>query len=222
MRLDALAARSVEQGSDALVFASGIPGTVGGAVCGNAGAFGCRISDVLVEVRLLDEQDTDCWCSAEQLGFGYRRSRLQRGTAVVLEARFRCAVAAGPDAASRRRGEILRLRRDKHPDWRTLPCAGSVFRNLEQAEGARRIAAGKLLEQAGAAGMHHGGVRVYEKHANIIVRDRADASAQDVHDLALRMYQAVRRMHRVSLVPEIHFLGAFEHTPDTVKWIKKE
>jgi UDP-N-acetylmuramate dehydrogenase len=116
-----------------------------------------------------------------------------------------------PDAGAmqRERARILELRRTKHPDWRTMPCAGSVFRNVEPTSAAeRRQAAGWFLEQAGAGLFQVGGARLFEKHANIIVADPG-ATARDVFELSEKMAAAVRERFGFELEREIRLLGAF-------------
>ena len=216
--LDDLVAATVESGLDGLVACSGIPGTVGGAVVGNAGAWGKQIGDVLAAAELLGPGGTRRWARAEELGFAYRDSRLKRSGDIVLTVEFR--LPPGDRSILRaRRDEILALRRDKHPDPATEPCIGSVFRNIEPSSAAgRRRAAGWFLEQAGAKALRVGGARIYEKHANIIVAGPG-CTAQDVHDLSLRMRAAVRERFGMELRREVRFLGKFtgpEEGPDSV------
>lgn len=206
--IDDLARLSIERGAGDLSFCSGIPGTVGGAIAGNAGAFGRQIGDVVESVHLLERDGTRREVSSNELGFGYRSSILKQTGAVVLEAQL----ALRPEDIPTMRAErerILELRRAKHPDWKTLPCAGSVFRNVEPTSAAeRRQAAGWFLEEAGAKSMRVGGARLFEKHANIIVADPA-ATAQDVYDLSEKMVAAVRTRFGFELVREIQLLGPF-------------
>ena len=107
------------------------------------------------------------------------------------------------------RERITELRRTKHPDWRTMPCAGSVFRNIEPTSAAeRRQAAGWFLEEAGAKNFRVGGARLFEKHANIIIAD-ADATARDVFDLTKMMVAAVQEKFGFKLEREVTLLGDF-------------
>lgn len=207
--LDDLAAYTAREGLAGLMCCTGIPGTVGGAVVGNAGAWGRQIGDVLESAILILPDGELTEATAGDLGFGYRRSRLQTAAAWVGGARFRLT-AAGPDALLQEREEIMRKRAERHPDWRTLPCIGSIFRNIEPSSSAeRRQAAGWFLEQAGAKEMRVGGARVFEKHANIIVKDEA-CTAQNVRDLMVRMQQAVREKFAMNLVREVRLLGRFD------------
>ncbi|MFH0908666.1 MAG: UDP-N-acetylmuramate dehydrogenase [bacterium] len=204
--LDDLAAFAVEQGLDGLVYCTGIPGTVGGAIAGNAGAFGEQIGDRLVSVDLLDRTGAQRTVKPDELGFAYRRSRLQETGEVVVAARFRFE-PVDRDALSGRRREILNIRAAKHPDWRTTRTAGSFFKNIERTSKAEhRQAAGWFLEQAGAKDLRVGGARVYEKHANIIVADLG-CTASDVLALSEMMAQAVRTKFGFDLQREVRLLG---------------
>lgn len=206
--LEDLVAYTVRHGLDGLVYASGIPGTVGGAIAGNAGAFGRQIGDRIEFVQLLDRRGRRRRADARELGFRYRASRLQETGDVVVSARLRLEPG---DAAElqRRRAENLEHRRAKHPDWRTQATAGSFFKNVEPTSAAgRRQAAGWFLDQAGAKAMRVGGARVFEKHANIIVVD-AGCTARDVLELSRRMAAAVKETFGLELVPEVRVLGRF-------------
>ena len=209
MDLDRAVLQSIEAGRDGLVACSGIPGTVGGAIVGNAGAWGEQISDRLLEVERLRRDGSRDWVAREGLGFRYRHSRLKESGELVLRGRF--ALPPGdPETMMLRRHEILALRAKKHPNLDTHPCIGSFFRNLEPSSAAeRRQAAGWFLEQAGAKSLKVGGARPFEKHANIIVKG-AGCLAQDVHDLHELMKQAVEKRFGIKLVREIRFLGEFK------------
>lgn len=206
--LDDLAAFLAGRGWDGLGFASGIPGTVGGAVAGNAGAFGVQIGDAVLEAQLVAPDGALRWVSAARLGFAYRASGLAASGELVAAVRLQ-VVPGDPAALARRREEILELRRRKHPDWRTLPTAGSFFKNIAPTSAAgRRQAAGWFLEEAGAKAMRVGGARVFEQHANIIVAEPG-CTAADVDALARRMADAVREKFGLVLEPEVRRLGRF-------------
>ena len=207
--LDDLIAWTVEEGLDGLVYASGIPGTVGGAVAGNAGAFGRQIGDVIETAVILDPAGQTQIVPAGELGFAYRRSRLQATGEIVAAVRLH--LPPGDRAALRhQRAEFLDIRRHKHPDWRVLPTAGSFFKNVAPTSAAgRRQAAGWFLEQAGAQALRVRGARPFEKHANIVVRD-GECAAQDVLNLARQMAAAVQRKFGLALEREVRLLGHFE------------
>ncbi len=204
--LDALSRFAAEEGLEGLEFGSGIPGTVGGGVCGNAGAFGLQLGDVLERVEVLTREGEKKILPRAALEFAYRQSSLQQTGDVVVRAWFR--VRAGDRAALKaKREETLAARREKHPDWRVQPTAGSFFKNLPaEAEGGRRQSAGIFLEKAGAKAMREGGAYVFEKHANIVIAGPG-ATARDVAKLAARMAGAVKERFGLVLEPEVRFWG---------------
>ncbi len=206
--LDDLARLTIQHGVGDLSFCSGIPGTVGGAIAGNAGAFGRQIGDVVESVQLLDGSGQTHEVAGAELGFEYRSSILRQTGAIILGAVLRLQPEE-TQAMEKERGRIMELRRTKHPDWRTMPCAGSVFRNIEPTSAAeRRQAAGWFLEEAGAKDFRVGAAHLFEKHANIIIADTG-ASARDVFDLAEKMVAAVQEKFGFELKREIKLLGNF-------------
>lgn len=214
MDLDALALWAVEEGLDGLLFATGIPGTVGGAVSGNAGAYGEQIADRIVTLSLYHPRRGPREVPRDAVRFGYRCSSLAKEGDVLEAVRLRL----WRGDRSRLRSERERLlvwRRERHPDWRALPTAGSFFRNIEPSSAAgRRKSAGWFLERAGAKALRVGGAGVFEKHANIIVKRSSDCRSEDVLELARRMAAAVRETFGFSLRREVRLWGAFEHAPD--------
>ena len=197
---DALIRRTLEAGLTGLEFASGIPGSIGGAIVGNAGCFGHEICEFLVRARVLEPDGRILDLEPDALEFAYRRSGLQRRDALLLEATFRLE-RGDLQAAATVRDRNLALRREKHPV--DLPTAGSYFKNLPPLEpGGRRRAAGRLLEAVGAIGLRRGDAAVYEKHANIIV-NMGQATASDVLALAAEMQRRVREEFGVDLAPEV-------------------
>ena len=204
--LDAVAEFATETGQGGLGFASGIPGTVGGGLCGNAGAFGRQLGDVLDRVEILTRAGELRQLPRAALEFAYRASSLPK-MGVVVRAWFRTAAGDRAKLRAEREG-ILALRREKHPDWRTDPTAGSFFKNLPPAQpGELRRAAGKYLEQAGAKDLRAGAAYVFPKHANIVIAGPG-ATARDVATLAGRMAAAVREKFGFELEPEVRFWGA--------------
>ncbi|NPU83286.1 MAG: UDP-N-acetylmuramate dehydrogenase [Syntrophaceae bacterium] len=190
----ALAAREALTG---LEFGAGIPGSVGGAVRMNAGAFGREMKDVVESVRLLDESGRFREAAGADLPFAYRNLDLPPGS-VITGARFR--LEEGNGAAVRRKiAEIMALRRQKHPlEHRS---AGSVFKN------PRGIPAGRLIEEAGLKGTRIGDAQVSEKHGNFIV-NLGKARAGDVLALIDLVRERVREKTGVILETEVRIVGS--------------
>lgn len=206
--LDDLARLTIEQGVGDVSFCSGIPGTVGGAIVGNAGAFGRQIGDAVKSVRVMEVDGSIHEISGNELGFEYRSSALKTTGGIVLDAVLNLALF-DIETMRQERERIMELRRSKHPDWRATPCAGSVFRNIEPTSAAeRRQAAGWFLEEAGAKELRVGGARLFEKHANIIIAEPT-ATASDVFQLSEKMIAAVQTRFGFELVREIKLLGEF-------------
>lgn len=205
--LDELSRVAAEAGWSGLGFAAGIPGTVGGGVCGNAGAFGVQLGDVLERVEVLTAAGEKALYSHAALEFGYRCSALQRMGCVATRIWFRTE-RGDPVQLIEERENILAMRREKHPDWRLHSTAGSFFKNLPpEKPGAQRRAVGQYLESAGAKAMREGGAYVFEKHANIVIAG-AGATARNVAGLTTRMAAAVRNVFGYVLEPEVRFWGA--------------
>lgn len=188
--LDEVARWSVEEGGGEFAWASGIPGTVGGAVAGNAGAFGMQTGDWTEEVEVVFPDGSVRWVRGEEMGFAYRWSRLAGGgNGIAARVRFRAGSGGDRGAARARRDEILAMRREKHPSIGAGRdgTAGSFFKNLPPLEeGGRRRAIGAELEAIGAKGERCGGAYVWGKHANILMAGPG-ATAADVDGLARRL-----------------------------------
>jgi UDP-N-acetylmuramate dehydrogenase len=199
-----------------LEFATGVPGTVGGAIYGNAGCYGRDIGSHVIEcTQVTPDGATTETRPAAWYEFGYRDSRLKREPRVLLSCRLQLAPGER-DAIQREMDEKLEIRRVKHPQWRTEPTAGSYFKNLpadwqipggKHSPGTRRVAAGQLLEECGCRGLRVGDALVFPKHANIIV-NAGRATAADVLALAEIMKSRVRARFGVTLEEEVMFLGA--------------
>ena len=207
--LDDLAKFAIEEGREGLNTCHGIPGTVGGAVVGNAGAFGKQVGDVLKTAILISQQGVKRKVSASELGFTYRNSNLKQTSDIVLSVTF--ALRLGNKKELRKqRDEILKLRHEKHPDLQAYPCAGSFFRNIEPTSKAeKRQATGWFLEQAGGKNLRAGGAVIYDKHANIIVKSDG-CRAQDVYELSLKMAQLAKQAFDLNLEREVRFVGKFD------------
>lgn len=206
--LDALANWACESGWAGLEAFSGIPGTVGGAVVGNAGAWGVQMEHVLDRVFGWDGEGSPREWSVPECGFQYRDSLLKHNGAWVGEVSLRLR-REDPAKLIAERQRILTLRAQRHPDWKTTPCIGSFFKNLEPTSAAeRRMAAGWFLETAGAKGMEMGGAAVFPGHANILIKARPDCQAADVAALARALRDKVREVHGIELTREVRYLGA--------------
>ncbi len=201
--LDLLAEYYAHHGYTGLEFAHGIPGTIGGAVSGNAGAFGQDISQCVAGVTVINPDGKDQQLPHDALGFSYRSSRFKSSPDVIVSVTLHYGDGdAGWLAQERER--VRAVRHDKHPDYRTTPCAGSFFKNIISPDGTR-TAAGKLLDEAGCKALRVGGASVFPKHANIIIND-GQATAQDVRALADSMAQRVYERFGVDLTPEVRFV----------------
>jgi UDP-N-acetylmuramate dehydrogenase len=190
----AVAARS---GILGLEWMATVPGTVGGAVHGNAGAFGSETKDVLVDAELMDLDGRRWTATNADLGFAYRTSALQRTSTIVLRARFRGKPGDRASAVQRIK-EIANERMAKQP--LAQPNTGSIFRNPPGDH------AGRLIEAAGLKGATEGGAMVSTKHANFIV-NIGDASAQDVRTLIELCQREVKEKFGIDLVPEVEMVG---------------
>ena len=202
--LSALVDRSRVEALTGLEFASGIYGSVGGAVFGNAGAYGKSIADVLTDVEVLTRDGNRVHLSAAQMEFSYRQSGCARNGWTVLA----CEVGLVPGdqkAIGDEIDRIIAIRATKLPA--DLPSAGSYFKNIEDPTAEHgKVPAGKLLEAVGAKSLRVGGAGTYEKHANVII-NLGDATASDVLALAELMKAKVREAYGIELQSEVRFIG---------------
>src|SRR5919201_23431 len=192
-----VAAVAARNGIEGLEWMATVPGTVGGAVHGNAGAFGGETADALVDADLMD-LNGDTWTApVGDLGYAYRTSALQGTPIVCLRARFRGRVGDRATAVKRIK-EMANERVKKQP--LAQPNTGSIFRNPPGDH------AGRLIEAAGLKGRSVGGAVVSEKHANFIV-NTGSATASDVRGLMEVVQQEVMKRFKVKLVPEVELVG---------------
>jgi UDP-N-acetylmuramate dehydrogenase len=203
--LMALVNFSADNSLAGLEFSSGIWGTVGGAIYGNAGAYGGEIKDVLTGVTLVDREGKVKQVAPEYCRFAYRDSYLKITKEVVAD----CTIRLQPGNKQEIRNridEIIAIRKTKHPD----SCsAGSFFKNIpDPTQPYGKLPAGKLLEEIGSKMMSVGGAKVYEKHANIIING-GNATSQDIRDLADILKQKVFDRFGVMLEEEVQHLGQF-------------
>ena len=195
-RLAQVGAAAQRAGLSGLEFAAGIPGTVGGGVAMNAGAYGGELKDCLLWAQVL-LQGRLLRLDREGLEMGYRTSRALREGGVVLAAAF--ALTPGdPQAIARRMGELAALRREKQP--LNLPSAGSTFKRPPGHF------AGALIQQAGLKGLQVGGAQVSEKHAGFVV-NLGGATASDVLRLIEQVKARVWEQCGVALECEVRVVG---------------
>jgi UDP-N-acetylmuramate dehydrogenase len=194
-----------QKGLGGLVSMSGIKGQVGGAVHGNAGAFGTSVADILLEAEIFEPGSEPRWEPNKYFAFSYRNSILKKTKEVVLRAKFRYN-REEPEKLLEKQKEILALRSQRHPE--TDCSAGCFFKNIEKPdEPYGKLAAGFLLEKVGAKQMQIGGARVFEKHANILINSTGSASAADIRKLAEILKKRVKDEYGYNLEEEITFLG---------------
>ena len=206
--LDSLALFTIENETGDLSFCSGIPGTVGGGIAGNAGAFGRQMGDHLISAEILGLDGCVRTAMPDEMDFSYRHSRLKETGEIVLSAIFELPFE-NKENMRRERERIMNFRKESHPDWHDTPCAGSVFRNIEPTSAVeRRKSAGYFLEEAGAKSMQVGDAHIFEKHANMIIGGEG-CTAQNVWDLSEQMKQAVQQKFDMELIREVRFLGKF-------------
>jgi UDP-N-acetylmuramate dehydrogenase len=200
---------TIMHGAAGLEAWAGTPGTVGGAIFGNAHFGGRLIGDLVTEVRLAGADGSMVDATASEMRFGYDRSRLQDTGEVLLWGTFR--VSPGDPAALRAVArESLAYRKRTQP--LESPSAGCIFQN--PAPGGDTVpegipwSAGALVDRAGLKGLTMGGARVSETHGNFIVND-GSATATDIHRLIQHCRAAVRDLFGVELREEIVYLGDF-------------
>ncbi|MDA8421782.1 MAG: UDP-N-acetylmuramate dehydrogenase [Nitrospiraceae bacterium] len=194
--LSRLLSFAVEEGLTGLEFAAGIPGTVGGAVCMNAGTVAGEFGDVIDAVTLLSPGGELVIRGREEMAFGYRTCTIPDGH-LVLDARIILRRDDKKKVQARVK-ELIDARKQRQPAG--LPNAGSIFKNPHEES------AGKLIETAGLKGKTVGNAKVSDKHANFIV-NQGNAKASDVLALMELVKAKVLEVHGVRLEPEIKIIG---------------
>lgn len=194
-----IASAALGAGLTGFEFAAGIPGTLGGAVVMNAGAYGGEMKDVLVSVDVLTKEGKILTLQAEELKLGYRTSIVPTEGYIVLSARI--ALSGGKKDEIRAKMEELREKRvTKQP--LEYPSAGSTFKRPEG------YFAGKLIQDAGLKGFSVGGAQVSEKHCGFVI-NTGNATAADVQSLIGEVIDRVGKMTNVTLEPEVKQIGEF-------------
>lgn len=195
--ITACASAAQKAGLAGFSFAYGIPGSVGGAVAMNAGAYGGEIADIIVSAECYDMAAKKVvTIDKDGLSLGYRDSIIRRGGLIVLSASFKLK-KGDPDAILAEMTDIMDRRRDKQP--LSYPSAGSVFKR------APGHFTGRLIEDAGLKGMRIGGAEVSEKHAGFII-NKENATASDVKALVELVEERVYESFGVKLEREIIYL----------------
>ncbi len=195
--LSTLSHHALENSLSGLEFASGIPGTLGGAVVMNAGAYGGEMKDVITHVGYMDKDANVYEVTNEQAEFGYRTSIFSQNDYIVLYAKIKLT-KGNKEEIKEKMLDLNQRRRDKQP--LNLPSAGSTFKRPEG------YFAGKLIEDAGLKGYSIGGAKVSEKHSGFIV-NFDNATAKDVTDLIKDVQEKVEERFGVKLEPEVKFYG---------------
>lgn len=195
--LSAAAAKAADASLTGLEFAAGIPGSIGGAVVMNAGAYGGEMKDVLVSVDVLTENLEIQTIPAEKLDLGYRHSIVPEAGYIVLGAKMKLQ-QGDADAIRGRMAELAEQRREKQP--LQYPSAGSTFKR------PTGYFAGKLVQDAGLKGKTIGGAQVSEKHSGFLI-NIGGATAQDLLDLIAFCQKEVQTQFGVTLEPEVKIIG---------------
>lgn len=197
--LSKVAAEALEEGLTGMEFASGIPGTIGGAVVMNAGAYGGEMKDIIKEVTVLTKEGDILTISKAEMNFGYRTSVVKEKGYVVISVVLQ--LKKGDRAEIRKIMDDLKERRvTKQP--LDMPSAGSTFKRPEG------YFAGKLIMDTGLRGFSVGGAQISEKHCGFVV-NKGDATAADVLGLIKEVQKRVQEKFGVTLEPEVKFLGEF-------------
>lgn len=197
--LSKVAAEALEAGLTGMEFASGIPGTIGGAAFMNAGAYGGEMKDIIKSVKVLDTQGEVRVLPKEELKMGYRTSIVKEKGYTVLSVELE--LTRGNQEEIRNTMEDLKERRtSKQP--LEMPSAGSTFKRPEG------YFAGKLIMDSGLRGFSVGGAQVSEKHCGFVV-NKGGATAMDVLNLIREVQRRVKEQFGVDLETEVRFLGEF-------------
>ncbi|MBT6691492.1 UDP-N-acetylmuramate dehydrogenase [Candidatus Parcubacteria bacterium] len=201
-----------------LEFAAGIPGTVGGAIRGNAGTYGLAMSDVIVKIKYLDDDYTVQEMSKKKAGFSYRHSIFKTNSWIILEAELKLSTG-NVDAAKKLVADRLQYRQDTQPNQ---PSAGCIFKNIrfedvdlkdlkdrnvdvDKFAEHKKIPAGYLIEKMGLKGHVIGDAQISEKHANYIV-NKGQATAEQVIIMISFIKQQIRDKYGIQLQEEVQII----------------
>ncbi len=197
--LSKVAKTACEHGLTGLEFAAGIPGTVGGGVVMNAGAYDGEMKLVVEEVTVLDKEGNQLVLNNSTMEFGYRTSAIKNQPFIVTECCF-LLQEGDKEAIAAKMADFQSRRKEKQP--LEYPSAGSTFKRPEGHF------AGKLIMDAGLAGFSVGGAQVSAKHCGFVI-NTGEATAADIRQLITHVQEEVYRQFSVKLEPEVIFLGDF-------------
>lgn len=194
--LSKVAKIAYENGLTGMEFASGIPGTIGGAVVMNAGAYGGEMKQIVTSVTVLDTEGESFELTNEEMKFGYRNSIIKNRPFIVSEVSI-CLEPGNKDEIKKKMDELAARRRKKQP--LEYPSAGSTFKRPEG------YFAGELIMNAGMRGYQVGGARVSDKHCGFVI-NVGNANASDVLDVIADVKDRVKERFGVELEPEVIIL----------------
>lgn len=195
--LEDVSKKAVENSLTGFEFACGIPGSVGGAVFMNAGAYDGEIKNVIKEAEVLDRDGNIMVLSKEELELGYRTSKVMKDNLLVLSATFELT-KGDKEKIQERVDELTEKRESKQP--LEYPSAGSTFKRPEG------YFAGKLIQDAGLKGASVGGAAVSEKHSGFVI-NKDGATAEDVLNLIAHVQNEVKKQFGVELHTEVRIIG---------------
>lgn len=197
--LAALAGRAMEAGLSGLEFASGIPGSLGGALYMNAGAYDGEMKEVISSVQLLDYSGKTIYMTKKELKLSYRYSILQQKKLIAITVDIELKKDK-PEKIKSKMKQLNKKRKEKQPlEW---PSAGSIFKRPEGHY------TGALIEKAGLKGLRVGDAQISEKHAGFII-NRGNATAADVKNLIERIQKEIFNRNGIKLKVEPRFIGEF-------------
>lgn len=194
-----IASKALENSLTGFEFASGIPGTFGGAVCMNAGAYGGEIKDILVSVNVLTKDGEVKTLNADELELSYRHSIIPKEEYIVLSGRIKLKKGVY-DNIKEEMSRLSAQRREKQP--LSYPSAGSTFKRPEG------YFAGKLISDAGLKGYNINGAEVSEKHAGFVI-NKGNATASDIVEVIKHCQETVYKKFGVKLETEVKMIGEF-------------
>lgn len=193
-----LSAEAANRSLSGLEFAYGIPGSIGGGLYMNAGAYKSNLSEILLEVCVLKDRKV-CWISKDELDYSYRHSSFQTHKDwIILAGKFQLQKKDSQSIRS-----LMESRRERRMNTQPLnmPCAGSVFRNPAEK------AAWQIIDELGLRGYQIGGAKISEKHSNFIVNENGEATCQDVLNLIELVKSQAKKHFGIELRPEIEYIS---------------